>query len=163
MNLTKYKFTIFLFLSTVLLGILEAEANVELAFNNRVLQSNVINSYPFQETRKDIGLFYDFSWDKNKKQIIIKRDKNNYPVIRFSLFDKKNFPQGISVQKYNDLDLSKVSDKIIKELNKKNEKAKITLNNNKVINLKPYIYDYNDINNRNKKQTTGRILKPSSI
>ena len=86
MNLTKYKFTIFLFLSTVLLGALQSEANVELEFNNRVLLSNVINSYPFQETRKDIGLFYDFSWDKNKKQIIIKRDKNNYPVIRFSLF-----------------------------------------------------------------------------
>ena len=72
MNLTKYKFTIFLFLSSVLLGILQAEADVELEFNNRIFQSNVINSYPFQEMRKDIGLFYDFSWDKNKKQIIIK-------------------------------------------------------------------------------------------
>ena len=91
-------------------------------------------------------MFYDFSWDRNNKQIIIKRDKENYPVIRFSLFDKKNFPQGISVQKYNDLDLSKVSDKIINELNKKKEKNKITLDNNKVINLKPRIYDFNDVN-----------------
>ena len=145
MNFTKYKYIILLFLSTIFSNIFQANASIELEFNNRILQSNIIKSYPFQETRYDIGLFYDFSWDHNKKQIIIKRDKENYPVIRFSLFDKKNFPQGISVQKYNDLDLSKVSDKIINELNKKKEKAKITLNNNKVINLKPRIYDFNDV------------------
>tara|TARA_B100000886_G_scaffold38080_1_gene23641 strand:+ start:10636 stop:12099 length:1464 start_codon:yes stop_codon:yes gene_type:complete len=145
MNITKYKYIILLFLSTILSDIFHAKANIELEFNNRIFQGNVIKSYPFQETRYDIGLFYDFSWDKNKKQIIIKRDKNNYPVIRFSLFDKKNFPQGISVKKYNDLNLSKVSDKKIVELHKKNDEAKITLNSNKVINLKPYDYDYNDI------------------
>ena len=83
--------------------------------------------------------------DRNNNQLIVKRDKNNYPIIRFSLFDKNNFPQGISVQKYNNIDLSKVSDKKIREIHKKNEEAKITLNSNKVIYLKPYIYDYNDV------------------
>ena len=101
MNLAKYKYIILLFLSIISFGILHAQTNVEYEFNNRIFQSNVIKSYPFQETRNDIGLFYDFSWDRNNKQIIVKRDKNNYPIIRFSLFDKNNFPQGISVQKYN--------------------------------------------------------------
>jgi len=145
MNLTKIRFFILLFVSTIISNILPAQSVVEKEFNNRIYQSNVIKSYPFQETRKDIGLFYDFAWDKNNKQIIIKRDKNNYPIVRFSLFDKKNFPQGISVLKYNDIDLSDISDKKIRTLHKKNDEAKITLNSKKVINLKPYIYDYNDV------------------
>ena len=90
MNLIKYKFILLLFLSTVLPDIFQAKADVGLDFNNNIYQNNVIKSYPFQETRTDIGVFYDFTWDKNSKQIIISRDKNNFPVIRFSLFDKKN-------------------------------------------------------------------------
>ena len=151
MNLTKYKFIIWLFVSIVVSDIFQAKADifkrtaVELEFNNRIFKNTAIKSYPFQQTRNDIGLFYDFAWDKNNKQIIIKRDENNYPVIRFSLFNKQNFSQGISVLKYNDINLSKVSDKKIKELHRKNKDAKITLDSNKVINLKPYIYDYNNI------------------
>ena len=151
MNLIKYKFIVLLFVSTIFSDIFHAKADlfqrsaVELEFNNRIFKNTVIKSYPFQKTRSDIGLFFDFAWDKNNKQIIIKRDKKNYPVIRFSLFDKKNFPQGVSVFRYNNIDLSKVSDKKIKELLKKNKEAKITLDNNKEINLKPDTYDYNDI------------------
>ena len=73
MNLIKYKLLLLLFLSVVLPGFFQAKADIT-------------KSYPFQETRNDIGLFYDFAWDKNNKKIIIKRDKENYPVIRFSLF-----------------------------------------------------------------------------
>jgi len=128
MNLIKYKLFLFLFLSVVLSDLFQAKAD-----------------YPFQETRNDIGLFYDFAWDKNNKKIIIKRDKEKYPVIRFSLFDKKNFPPGVSVQKYNDVNLSKISDKEIKQLHKINKKAKLTLSDNKIITLQPYVYDYNNV------------------
>ena len=145
MNLIKYKFILFLFLSTILPDFFQAKADVSLDFNNSIYQNNVIKSYPFQETRTDIGVFYDFTWDKNNKKIIISRDENNFPVIRFSLFDKKNFPQGVSVQKYNDINLSNISDKQIKELHKKNKEAKLTLNNNISVSLQPYTYDYNDV------------------
>jgi hypothetical protein len=145
MNLIKYKFILLFFLGTILPDIFQAKADVGLDFNNSIYQNNVIKSYPFQETRTDIGVFYDFTWDKNSKQIIISRDKNNFPVIRFSLFDKKNFPQGVSVQKYNDINLSNISDKQIKELHKKNKEAKLTLNNNISVSLQPYTYDYNDV------------------
>ena len=91
MNLIKYKFILFLFLSAILPDFFQAKADVSLDFNNSIYQNNVIKSYPFQETRTDIGLFYDFFWDKNNKKIIISRDENNFPVIRFSLFDKKIF------------------------------------------------------------------------
>ena len=130
MNLIKYKFLLLLFLSVVLSDLFQAKADTP---------------YPFQETRNDIGLFYDFAWDKNNKKIIIKRDKENYPVIRFSLFDKKNFPPGVSVQKYNNVNLSKISDKEIKQLHKINKTAKLTLSDNKIITLQPYVYDYNNV------------------
>ena len=65
MNLIKYKFIVLLFLSTILSGFFQAKADVGLEFNNRIILNNVIKSYPFQETRSDIGLFYDFAWDKN--------------------------------------------------------------------------------------------------
>ncbi len=145
MNLIKYKFLLLLFLSVVLPGFFQAKADITEDFNNRIYQTGIIKSYPFQETRNDIGLFYDFAWDKNNKKIIIKRDKENYPVIRFSLFDKKNFSQGVSVQKYNDVNLSKISDKEIKQLHKINKTAKLTLSENKIITLQPYVYDYNNI------------------
>ena len=68
MNLIKYKFFLFLFLSTILTDIFQAKADVGLDFNNSIYQNNVIKSYPFQETRTDIGVFYDFTWDKNNKK-----------------------------------------------------------------------------------------------
>ena len=132
MNLIKYKVFLFVFLSVLLSNLFQAKADIT-------------KSYPFQETRNDIGLIYDFAWDKKNKKIIIKRDKENYPVIRFSLFDKKNFPAGVSVKKYNNVNLSKISDKEIQQLHKINKSAKLTLGDNKIFTLEPYAYDYNNI------------------
>ena len=66
--------------------------------------------FHFNEIRNDAGIFFDFEWDKNQKQIVIKRDKNNFPIIRYSLFDNKNFINNKSaIKKINSEDLSSLS------------------------------------------------------
>ena len=145
MNLIKYRFILLFFFGVSLIYPFKAKTDEANDFNNKIYQNNVIKSYPFQERRSDIGLFYDFAWDKNNKKITIKRDKQNYPLIRFSLFNKKDFKHGTSVKKYNDINLSKVSDKKINELHRKNKTAKITIDNNKIITLQSYVYGFNDV------------------
>ena len=125
MNLIKYKFLLFLFLSIVLSDFFQAKADVEKEFNDKINESytEIIGQYPFQERRNDIGIFYDFAWDKNNQKIIIKRDNQNLPVVRFSLFNKDIQP-GVSMKKYNDIDLSQTSDEEIRKLHKQNVEAK---------------------------------------
>ena len=115
-------------------------------FNTKICENyyEIIDQYPFQEKKRDIGIVYDFSWDKNNKKIVIRRDNQNLPIVRFSLFNK-DIKQGTSIHKYNEVDLSKVSDKEIERLHKQNVDVKLTLKNNKTILLKPNIYDYNDV------------------
>ena len=51
------------------------------------------------------------------KKIIIKRNQDNFPIIRYSLFDNKNFtPNKTSIKKINNLDLSKLNDTELKNL-----------------------------------------------
>ena len=50
---------------------------------------------------------------------MVKRNNNGYPVVRFSLFDKKNIIPGDVVISYNDIDLSKVDDEKIIILHKR--------------------------------------------
>ena len=145
MNLTKYKFLLLLFLSVVLPDFFQAKADIE-EFNNKISENytEIIGQYPFQERRNDIGIFYDFAWDKNNKKIIISRDDQNLPIIRFSLFNK-DIQQGVSIKKYNDIFLAQTSDEEIRELHKQKVEAKLTLENNRIISLKPNIYNYNNI------------------
>ena len=105
MNLIKYKFLLLLFLSVVLPDFFQAKADVGEKFNNKIIENytEIIGQYPFQERRNDIGIFYDFAWDKNNKKIIIKRDNQNLPIVRFSLFNKDIQPS-VSIKKYNDTD-----------------------------------------------------------
>ena len=155
MNLIKYKFLLLLFLSIVLSDFFQAKADVEKEFNEKIIENytEIIGQYPFQERRNDIGIFYDFAWDKNKKKIIIKRDNQNLPIIRFSLFNKDIQP-GVSIKKYNDTDLSQTSDKEIRKLHKQNVEAKLTFKDNQIISLKPNFYNYNDIKLINKPVPT---------
>ena len=143
MNLIKYKFLLFLFLSIVLSDFFQAKADIE-EFHNKISENytEIIGQYPFQERRNDIGIFYDFAWDKNNKKIIIKRDNQNFPIVRFSLY--KDIQPGVSVKKYNDIDLSKISDEEIRKLHKQNVEGKLAFKDNQTISLKPNIYDYND-------------------
>ena len=146
MNLIKYNFILLLLVSVVLISPFKAKANVTDDFNNKISQNykEIIGLFPFQEKRNDIGIFYDFAWNKNKKKIIIKRDNQNLPIVRFSLFNK-NIRPGVSIHKYNKIDLSKISDKEIKELHKQNIESRLTLKHNQTILLKPNIYNYNDV------------------
>ena len=115
-------------------------------FNNLVVEFHDNESYPFLEERNDIGIFYDFGWDKNNKEIIIKRNKDNYPFIRFSLFEKDKIKSGDIVLEYNNLDLSNLKDDEIHKLEKNDQigKIKILGNKNSIV-LKNKPYKLNDI------------------
>ena len=138
------KTTVFL-LSFVTFYLNNVKADIGAEFKNRILNSEYSYKYPFQERKNDIGIYFDFDWDKKNKEIIIKREDKNFPVIRYSLFNKNKIKKGLSVFKYDDNDLSKLSDEKIIELFRQNKEARILLSNNETLNLKPNIYDYNDI------------------
>ena len=76
-----------------------------------------------------------------KKKTIIKRNKNNYPIVRFSLFERKIIPNTTAIKLINDKNLSKLSDSQIEELSKLSGEIKITLddeNETIYINSKRY-------------------------
>ena len=75
-----------------------------------------ILSTPFLEERDDAGIFFDFKWDKDLKKIIVKRDKDKYPIVRFSLFNKLDIEQGSIIKSVEGNDLSKLSDDKIKAI-----------------------------------------------
>ena len=70
---------------------------------NQILLENKLYHYetPFLEERNDIGVFFDFKWDSKTQKIVIKRDKNNYPIIRFSLFNKDNIKYGSTIKYFS--------------------------------------------------------------
>ena len=66
--------------------------------------------FPFLEERNDHGIFLDFKWDVDLQKIIIRRDKDNYPIVRSSLFNKEEIKQGSVIKSYATVDLSKIND-----------------------------------------------------
>ena len=122
---------------------------------NQILLDNKDYHYetPFLKERNDIGIFFDFKWNSKLKKIIIKRDKDNYPITRFSLFNKKDIKNGSVIKYFNnedpninnlDLDLSKLNDYEIKQKFSEKNISLIELNNGKRIILEPYTYKLND-------------------
>ena len=122
---------------------------------NQILLNNKDYHYetPFLKERNDIGIFFDFEWNSKLKKIIIKRDKDNYPITRFSLFNKKDIKNGSVIKYFNnedpninnlDLDLSKLNDYEIKQKFSEKNISLIELNNGKRIILEPYTYKLND-------------------
>ena len=106
---------------------------------------------PFLEERNDIGIFFDFEWNSKMQKIIIKRNKNNYPIVRFSLFDKKNVKNGTIVKKLNGLDLSQQNDEILKNnliikkaFNSDSNLIEVELIDGKKFLLEPKPYKLND-------------------
>ena len=99
------------------------------------------DNFEYLESRNDIGIFYDFTWDNISKQIVIKRNKDNYPIVMFSLFEKeKIIPGKTSIKTLNSVDLSKLNDDELKLLSYANGKINLELvNGNKLeIVSKPY-------------------------
>ena len=107
--------------------------------NKHLLIASSEENFYYQESRNDIGIFYDFAWDGTNK-IIIKRNDKNYPIVRFSLFDKKNIKPGSVIKTYNNINLSKISDREIEELHKNTTTANLELKSGikVIINPKPY-------------------------
>ena len=54
----------------------------------------------YNEIRNDSGIFFDHEWSVKKRKIIIKRNNNNYPIIKFSLFELNKFELGKSAIKF---------------------------------------------------------------
>ena len=71
-----------------------------------------------EKPKYDLGLFFQQSFDYKENKIIIKRDTNNYPVLKFSLFERDLKPN-ISIITIDNLDLSKKTDIEIFNLLKK--------------------------------------------
>ncbi len=98
--------------------------------------------------RKDLAIFFDYQWNKENSKVSIKRDKNNYPVVRVSLFEDKLLP-GTIIKSIDGIDLSTTKDDdIINTITKsessvieyfaENEINKIAITSNK--------YNYIDFN-----------------
>ena len=105
------------------------------------------DEFPFLEERNDAGIFFDFEWDKDLKKIIVRRDKNKYPIVRFSLFNKLDIEQGSIIKSVEGNDLSKLSDDKIKSIFLQNlnfGSVKLELKNGKKITVEAKPYKLND-------------------
>ncbi len=137
--------------------------------SNKINYTNYQPIFEYNEERNDSGILFDFKWDKSKNKITIKRDDDNYPIIRFSLFEKENFfPGKTSIKKINEIDLSKVKDEEINQLQNLKGNIRLVLDNNKIINIKSKPYKLNDfkltnfeIKSINNIDTTKGVLEIS--
>lgn len=110
--------------------------------NKNIKEKGSMPRFEYNDERNDSGIFYDFEWDSTKEEIIVKRDIENYPILRFSLFEKKNLiPGTTAIKLFNNIDLSELSDNQIINLHKNNGTNSLTLKNNKIlrINSRPYL------------------------
>ena len=116
---------------------------------SKTILDNKDNHYefPFLEERNDVGIFFDFKWDKDLKKIIVRRDKNKYPIVRFSLFNKLDIEQGSIIKSVEGNDLSKLSDDKLNAIFLQNlnfGSLKLELKNGKKITVGAKPYKLND-------------------
>ena len=105
------------------------------------------DEFPFLEERNDAGIFFDFKWDKDLKKIIVRRDKDKYPIVRFSLFNKLDIEQGSIIKSVEGNDLSTLSDDKLKAIFLQNlnfGSLKLELKNGKKITVEAKPYKLND-------------------
>ena len=106
--------------------------------------NNDQRNFEYNELRNDPGIHFSFEWSKDNK-IIIKRDDNNFPIVKFSLFDNKNFiPNKTVIKKIDNKDLSKLNDKKLINLTYLKGKINFELENGKIITIKSRPYKFNN-------------------
>ena len=97
----------------------------------------------YNETRNDAGIHFDFQW--NKEIVIIKRNNNNYPIVRYSLFDNKNFEDSkTAIIKINNQDLSQISDEELIKLTYLRGENTYQIDNGKTISIRSKPYKFNN-------------------
>ena len=136
---------LFLIFVTFALSLTSLSAQIEECDDlNTALIEYGIPKFNYHENRNDIGVFYDFEWNSENKVVIINRNNDGYPIVRFSLFDKENILPGAIIKKFNGTDLSKINDYEIKRLHKSSGKIDLKLGNDKIISLNSKLYKLND-------------------
>ena len=109
------------------------------------IYQNSSKNLNWNEKRNDAGIFFDFDWNKEQKKIIIKRNKNNFPIVRLSLFDNRNFINNkTAIKKINSINLSSLSDKEIEKLSYLSGKINFELENGKKTSIISKSYKLND-------------------
>ena len=125
-----------------------------IAFSNELLCENKIideiiskdvRNIEYNEFRNDPGIHFLYEWDEKKEEIIIKRNKNNLPIVRYSLFDDKNFlPNKTIIKKIDNKDLSKLNDLELEKLTNLTGKVNFQLENGKIITISSKPYKFNN-------------------
>jgi len=65
-----------------------------------------VNPYP-EASLNHVGIYFDYDWDKSNKKII-KRDKNNFPIVSISIW--KELSEGTVLKSHNGTNLSSLDD-----------------------------------------------------
>ena len=144
-NLFKY-FLINIILTIQVIFSTNAFSNDHWICKNNILDyilQNDPRNIEYNENRNDSGIHFSYDWNK-KDKIIIKRDLNNYPIVRYSLFDNENFESNKTIiKKINNNDLSKLKDSQIINFTKMNGENIFELDDGKIIKIlsKPYKFN----------------------
>ncbi len=124
---------------------------------NLIIEKDLRNM-EYNEDRNDAGIHFVYTWN-GKDKIIIKRNENKFPIVRYSLFDSKNFiPNKTVIKKIGNKDLSKLSDNELENFTYLSGKIDFELEDGKVITISSKPYKYN-----NYKLSNFKILSIQNI
>ena len=91
------------------------------------------DTYPSEKVN-DLGIYWDYKWDNETQNKIIKRNKNKFPLIRISLFSPEKLTTGTILKTINNKDLSNTNDKDLWDLVENSKSAEIEFFDENTIN-----------------------------
>ena len=107
------------------------------------------NNIPFPSIKKnDLAIFFDYEWIKKNNKISIKRDEDEYPIVRVSLFEDK-LVSGTIIKTIDGKDLSKTKDSDIMNIIENSDSSEIEYFTEKEVNkvtVSSNKYDYIEFN-----------------